>query len=157
LVRIRVATTTAQTNVSTTTRILTRATFDTYLAEFATPIVASSTAPVEEANGIGLFITKNDLVARWLSEGAFPPSRFCERPSACTDEITLAQEPVASAYFFRGGVVYATKTGKVNFAEVDARETPLNVPLYDAQGADIRVIDDTLLLKAGNLIYEISL
>lgn len=157
LIKILVATTSTQTNIATTSSSVSRATYNVYLDAFATSAVASSTVPVDEANGVGLFITKGTLTANWIQKNAFPPSQFCERPSICAAQISISKNALTSARFFHSGVVYATKDGEIYFAEVDARQTPLNILLFSGKGADIRIVDDLLLVKSGSNLYEISL
>ena len=154
-VRLIVATSTPE--GATTTRAITRATYTAYTAAFVAT-TASSSVPVDEANGVGLFIQKGKLVARWIQSNAFPPSQFCERPSVCADEIVLDNEhTVSRAFFFRGGVVYASKDGTVRFKEVDVRDAPVAALLFTVKNPDIRVISDALVVKSGTTFYEISL
>lgn len=157
-VRLLAATSTASQNTSTTTRLVPQSTLTAYLAVFNATTTASSTLPVAEQNGVGLFLEKGNLVARWIQENAFPPSHFCQRPSACTDAIVLEKgKTVTSARFFGGGVAYATKDGGVYFKEVDVRESPISALLFTVKNPDIRVIDDALIVKSGTIFYEISL
>lgn len=151
-----IATSTPQ--ASTSTRMLARSLYNEYLALFAATTTASTTIPIDEADGVGLFLNKGKLVARWIQKNAFPPSHFCERPSVCANEIIIEEtQSVTAARFFRSGVVYATKEGRIVFAEIDVRETPLNIPLYTAKGTDFRIIDDTLVVKTGSILYQIEL
>jgi hypothetical protein len=143
---------------STSTRPVTQSTLAAYTAIFAATTTASTTIPVDEVSGVGLFIEKGVLSARWIQDNAFPPSIFCQRPSLCVDAIILEQDKtVTSARFFRGGVAYVTKDGVIYFKEVDVRESPVFTPLFTIKNADIRVIDDTLVVKSGTTFYEISL
>ncbi|MFZ2886956.1 MAG: hypothetical protein WA021_04015 [Minisyncoccia bacterium] len=149
------------TGVATTgISVIPRAQYNTYLASFGTTsLTASTTIPQDESDGIGLFVVGGDVFARWISEDAFPSSRFCGRPSFCVREFPIEKgsDVSRSARFFRGGVVYATHEGGVYFAEADTRPTPVMVQLFEAEDPDIRVIDDTLIVKSGNDLYEISL
>lgn len=142
--------------VGTTSRTLSRAAYEEYLAIFAATTTASTTVPIDESDGVGLFLSKGKLVARWIQKNAFPPSHFCERPSVCANEIVLVEAQVTAARFFRGGVVYVTKDGKITFLEIDVRESPVNAPLYTAKNSDIRIIEDALVIKSGAILYELS-
>lgn len=137
--------------------VVARAEYDAYLAAFAT--TASTTLPQDESEGTGLFVESGDVFARWISEDAYPSSRFCGRPSFCVSEIVLERgaEQTRTARFFRGGVVYATREGGVYFTEVDVRPTPLSVQVFQALDADLRIIDDTLIVKSGTTLYRITL
>jgi len=153
--RLTIATSTSR--ASTSTRSVSQALISAYTAVFAATTTASSTIPVDEANGVGLFIDKGRLYARWIQENAFPPSHFCGRPTVCVNEIALEKDlNVATARFFSRGVAYATKDGRVFFKELDVRETPIDIQLFSAKGADIRVIDDVLVIKVGSTFYQIT-
>jgi len=129
-----------------------------YSAAFAS-VIASTTVPQDESNGVGLYVLGGDVYVRWMPEEAFPPSRFCGRPSFCVRDIVLGRNEgtVLTARFFRGGVVFATKEGDVYFAEADARPTPLIAQIFHAENVDVRVVDDTLIVKSGTDLYRISL
>lgn len=142
---------------STTTRVVSQNTMDNYLEIFAATTTASTTIPVDEISSLGLFIEKGRLAVRWIQDTAYPPSQFCERPSSCEPEILLEKSGVVRAWFFRGGVVYAMTDGRVLFSEIDVRQTPVSKQLFSARGADIRIINDTLTVKAGNSIYQLTL
>ncbi len=154
---LKIVMATSSLEVSTTSRTLSRAAYDEYLAIFAATTTASTTVPLDESDGVGLFLNKGKLTARWIQKNAFPPSHFCERPSVCVLEIVLADAQVTAAQFFRGGVVYATKDGQVTFHEIDIRESALKVPLYSAKNADIRIIEDALVVKSGSTLFELSI
>lgn len=157
LVRLVVATSTSQIN-STTTRTISTAVSSTYVAAFAATTTASSTIPVDEANGVGLFIERGVLYARWIQENAFPPSHFCERPISCVDEIVMDdEEDVRAARFFGSGVAYVTRDGEVYYKEIDIRREPVSALLTTLRSPDIRVIDDSLIVKSGANLFEISL
>jgi hypothetical protein len=156
-VRLVVATSTSSIN-STTTRTISSAVSSAYAAAFAATTTASSTIPVDEANGIGIFIDRGVLYARWIRDNAFPPSPFCEKPTSCVNEIVIDdEEVVTAARFFAGGVAYATKDGEVYYKEIDIRREPVSALLTTLRSADIRVIDDSLIVKSGNNLFEISL
>lgn len=127
----------------------------------ATTTLATTTEhlPQDEANDIGLFVENGDVVARWISDEEFPPSRFCTQPSICIHEIPVERgsEESVSARFFRGGVVYATRERGVYFVEMDVRPTPLSAYLFEGRDTDIRIIDDALIVKVGSALYRISL
>ncbi len=151
------AATSSVSQFASTTEVVTKTAYESYLDAFATSTIASSTVPLDESDGIALFMDKNKLVARWVKENAFPPSLFCERPTVCVTEMPLAQNVLTSARFYGGGVVYATKEGKIFFTEIDLRQTPVTALLYSAKGADIRVVDGGLYLKSGKDLYQIEL
>lgn len=134
-------------------------TYAEYVQSFATTTgtLASSTLPVEESEGIGLFIIDGDVSVRWMREGALSPSVFCGRPSFCVTDIPVERgdEDVISARLFKGGVVYLTKTG-LYFSEIDARPSPLVASLYSGAGIDFRVIGDALLVQDGERIFEVE-
>lgn len=127
----------------------------------ATTTLATTTEhlPQDEANDIGLFVEGGDVFARWISDEEFPPSRFCTQPSVCVQELAIERggEESVTARFFRGGVVYATRERGVYFVEMDVRPTPLSAYLFEGTDTDIRIIDDALMIKAGNALYRISL
>jgi hypothetical protein len=106
---------------------------------------------------MGLFLDKGKLIARWTRANSFPQSRFCERPSVCVSDISIATNVLTSARLFSGGVVYATREGKIYFTEIDVRESPLSILLASGKGGDLRLVDDTLLIKIGTAISEIEL
>lgn len=145
-------------SVASSTKIVSRATYDAYLAVFATSTVASSTMPVDEESGIGLFVKNGDVIARWLQERNRPPSVFCLSPSLCASEFSVKREggPALFAQFWRGGVVYRTKEGGIYFAEADVRPTPVSAQIYSSTGADMRVVGDALIVKSGNTLYEVE-
>jgi len=156
-IRLMVATSSASENTETI-RIVPRTTITEYAAIFAATTTASTTIPVDEQEGIGLFLEKGVLTARWIQENSFPPSQFCQQPSVCTDTIVIENTTrVVDAHFFRGGVVYVTDVGEVHFIEADVRPTPLHLLFFEAPKAQVRIIDDALVVKSGTDYYEISL
>jgi hypothetical protein len=72
-IHLVLATSSASQNTATT-RIVPRATFAEYGTIFAATTSASTTIPVDEQDGIGLFLERGTLVARWIQENSFPPS-----------------------------------------------------------------------------------
>lgn len=125
---------------------------------FATTTVASSTVPVDEFDGIGLFLDHGDVYARWLRTTGLPASVFCGRPSYCVSEIPVERggSTVTYASFYNGGVVYRTEEGGIYFAEVDVRPNPTIALMYNSPGADARVIGDSLIIKDGNAMLEVA-
>lgn len=156
---IRLMTATSSASQSTETlRIVPRATLTAYAAIFAATTTASTTIPIEEEDGIGLFLERGTLIARWLQESSFPPSQFCERPSSCVDTIVLESSTrVTDARFFRGGIVFATESGEVHFVEPDVRPSPIHMLFFATPSPQIRIIDDVLVVKSGTDYYEIAL
>lgn len=144
---------------ATSTKTVSRTIYDGYLAAFATSTraVASSTISVDEQDGISLFIVDGDVVARWMRNER-KPSAFCGSPSLCEEEMSVKRigGDATDAYFYRGGVVYRTEEGGVYFAEIDIRPTPMAAQLYAATGADMRLLDDTLVIKSGDMLYEVE-
>ncbi|MFZ2719446.1 MAG: hypothetical protein WAZ27_01100, partial [Minisyncoccia bacterium] len=61
---------------ASSTKMISRSTYDSYIAAFATSTIASSTLPIDEQEDIGLFLSEGDLIARWMRDG-HPPSAFC--------------------------------------------------------------------------------
>lgn len=156
-VRLMIATSSASQSTDTL-RIVPRATLTEYAAIFSATTTASSTIPIDEQEGIGLFLDRGTLIARWIQENSFPPSQFCEKPSSCVDTIVLENNTrVLDAHFFRGGVVYATEAGEVHFVEADVRPAPIHMLFFSAPKPEIRIIDDALVVKSGTNYYEISL
>lgn len=144
--------------VATSTKVVSRTTYDAYIAAFATPTVfASSTLPVDEQEGVAIFLEEGDLIARWMRQG-HPPSTFCGSPSICETEMSIKRigGEATDAHFFGGGVIYRTKEGGVYFAEIDVRPTAVSAQLYAASDADMRLIDDVLVVKSGDLLYEVE-
>ncbi len=149
----------AVTGTASSTRIVSRTVYDSYLAAFATTTaIASSTIALDESGGIGLFLKDGDIMARWQREDRSPPSIFCSSPSFCSPEIPVKREggAVLSVRFFHGGVVYRTREGSIYFAEVDIRPTPVSAQLFSAKDADMRVVGDALIVKSGNVLYEVE-
>jgi len=133
-------------------------TFVTYAAAFATstPIVASSTLPIDESDGAGLFLDRGDVSVKLMSADALPPSYFCGRPSFCVTEIPIERgaPTTSSAQFYSGGVVYLTDAG-LYFSEVDIRPTALQVTLYEKPDIEFRILGDALLVKDGTKILQV--
>lgn len=156
-VRLMLATSSASVDTESL-RIVPRATFTEYAVIFAATTSASTTIPIDEQEGIGLFLDRGALIARWIQKNSFPPSQFCEKPSSCVDAVVLENNArVSDARFFRGGVVYATESGEVHFVEADVRPAPIHLLFFSAPQPKIRIIDDALIVKSGTDYYEISL
>lgn len=152
-----VATSSASADTATL-KVVPRATITEYTTIFAATTTASSTLPLDEQDGTGLFIDRGILLARWLKEDAFPPSPFCENPTSCADTITLDNTTtITDALFYRGGAVYVTSAGEVHFLEIDIRSAPIHLLFFAGTNPKIRVIDGSLIIKDGTAYYEISL
>lgn len=138
--------------------VIPRADYMAYFAEFATT-TASTTLPQDESDGVGLFIENGDVYARWMPKDTFPSSQFCGRPSFCVQEILVEHVEGMSktVRFYRGGAVYATEEGGVYFSEIDVRPQALVAEVFRSADADVRVIDDRLIVLSGQILYEISL
>lgn len=119
---------------------------------------ASSTVPVDESDGIGLFIRDGDLFAVWMEKEALPPSIFCGRPSFCNPEITIerSEGEVNHAFFYNRGIVFSTKEGGVFFVEPDIRPTALNIKLFTGKKAEVRLLGEALIVKDGSTLYEVA-
>jgi len=143
---------------ASSTKIVTRAVYDAYAAAFIAPVtIASSTLPIDIEGGIGLFLTDGDLIARWMNENN-PPSIFCGSPSLCEREMSIKRigGPATDARFYASGVVYRTEEGGIYFAEIDVRPTAVSAQLYAAADADMRVVDEALIVKSGDVLYEVE-
>lgn len=142
---------------ASSTKMISRTTYSAYIEAFATSTAASSTLPVDVENGIALFLQDGDLRARWMG-GDHPPSIFCVSPSLCETEISIKRigGEATDARFFGGGVIYHTKEGGIYFAEIDIRPTAVAAQLYAATGADMRLIDNALIIQSGEILYEVE-
>lgn len=143
---------------ASSTRLVSRTIYNTYLTAFATSTpVASSTLPVAEEGSIGLYTVEGDLIARWM-RASNPPSIFCGSPSLCEREMSIKRigGPATDARFFGGGVVYRTEEGGIYFAEIDVRPTAVSAQIYAADDADMRIINDALIVKSGDVLYEVE-
>ena len=143
---------------ASSTKIVTRTTYDSYLVAFATSTtVASSTIPVDVQDGIGLFLVDGDLITRWTRESQ-TPSIFCGSPSLCEMEMSIKRigGPATDARFYGGGVVYRTEEGGIYFEEIDVRPTAVSAQLYAATDADMRILDGALIVKSGDVLYEVE-
>ena len=143
-----------KTAVSTSTRTITRAEYDTYTKAFLVP-AATSTAG---KSGESLIVEKGNVFVRLVDEAALPASNFCIRPSSCVREIPIekGKQTAINAVYFGGGIVYVTKEGGVFISEADVRPTAVSAPLYSRRGADIRVVGGQLIVKDGSDLYQID-
>lgn len=148
---------------ATTTRSVSRAEYTSLLAAFTATSTsvktdASTSTPLALRAGVGLFIEKGNLIARWTKDPLTVPSSFCEKPSSCVQEffVEKGKETVTDARFFAGGILYETKESGVFLAENDVRPVPLAVPIYTRPGAKFRVINNELIVKDGKILYDIS-
>ena len=137
---------------ATTTRSIPRPLFSEYSSLF------DAITPTTTSSRMGtLMLVDGDVTLRWLKPEATLPTAYCEQPSICVLEISLEkgkQEAIRTS-FFEGGIVYATKEGGVFIAEADVRPTPLTIVLYSKPGSDFRIIDNQLVVKDGDRLYEI--
>ncbi len=143
---------------ASSSKLVSRETYDTYLTAFATSTpMASSSIPVDEQDGVGLFIEDGDVLARWIRTDPIP-SPFCISPSLCESEFSIKRigGDATHAHFWSGGVVYRTEEGGIYFAEIDARPTPVSAQLYAAPGADMRLLDGSLIVQSDDVLYEIE-
>lgn len=155
---ITLATTSATSTPEETQRTISQDDYDGIAAVFATTSMASSTLPVDEQDGIALYIENGDIFARWTRPGGLSPSVFCGRPSFCVDEIAIKRGGSGANYavFYGGGVIYRTVDGTVTFAEVDIRPTPISFVIHKARGLEARVIGDSIYLKDGRTFLEVE-
>ena len=139
---------------ASSTRVISLADYNEYLAAFKLP-AATTTSGV---SGESLFIEEGDIFVRMADEDTLPTSNFCGRPSYCVSEIPIEQgkQTAVNAAFFKGGIVYATKEGGISLAEADIRPTAVSVAVYSARGSDFRIIDGKLIVKDGKDLYQIE-
>lgn len=171
----RVASTSPLNTLASTTRSVVRETYDRYVYAFvpatSTPILpiraivnmgttSTSTVvvPADTAGENHLIVQAGNLVVSWVGATSTIPSNYCVKPSSCTRTIVIdhGKSSVVSAHFYAGGIVYSTKEGGIFLTEADVRPTPLTVPLYPTRGADFRIIDGSLIVKDGKILYEIT-
>lgn len=158
VVRLTTATSTAS-GSATSTRTISAAEREAYLAAFKTAPATTSRGAVGERNGEALFVQGGDAIVRWVRADAPHPSAFCGRPSYCVDEIPIEVESgktTTRAAFFSGGVVYRTKEGGVFITEADVRPTAVSAALYPKPGADFIVASGALIVKDGSALYEVQ-
>jgi hypothetical protein len=143
------------TSAASSTRVVSRADYNEYLAAFDIP-AATTTRGV---SGESVVVEDGNVYVRLTEKNALPTSNFCGRPSYCVSEIPIEQgkQTAINAASFGGAVVYATKEGGVFLAEADIRPTAVSVPLYPQRGAEFRVIDGELIVKDDDDLYQISL
>ena len=137
-------------SVATTTNI-SRTRLNEFIAAFSREVATTTTSR------LGTLLLKDGNVSLAWMEDEVPPSMYCEAPSECRPEIPIerGKQEAKNAAFFRDVVVYATKEGGVYLSEADLRPTALVVPLYSKPGSDFRVIDERLIIKDGERLYEI--
>jgi hypothetical protein len=144
---------------ASSTKLVSTDTYYDYLVAFATStVIASTTLPVDERGDIGLFIDEDgDLIARWMRQD-HPHSAFCGSPSLCEREMSIKRigGPATDAHFFGGGVVYRTEEGGIYFTEIDIRPTAVSAQLYAAADAEMRLLNDSLIIKSDDLLYEVE-
>jgi len=145
---------TLATTTSTTTRRVSRVAYNEYLDAFDTP--PSTTTPHTSQGA--LFIEGGNLFLRWLNTEDSPPSPYCLEPSFCVKEIAIetGRQRTAHTAFWGGGIVYTTLEGGVFMTEGDARPTTITALLYPVRGATFRIVDERLIIKDGNKLYEIQ-
>ena len=143
---------------ASSTKVVSRTTYDAYLAAFATSTaIASSTLPVDESDGVGLFLEDGDIIARWMRTDR-APSLFCGSPSICEKEMSVKRigGDATDAHFFAGGVVYRTVEGGIYFAEIDIRPIAVSAQIYAAPETEMRLLDGSLIIKSGDILYEVE-
>lgn len=142
------------TSTASSTRLISRADYNEYLAAFKFP--AATTTP--SVSGESVFIERGNVFVRLTDEGVLPTSNFCGRPSYCVREIPIEQgkQTAVNAAPFKGGIVYATKEGGVFLAEADIRPTAVSVALYPRRGSEFRIIGGQLIVKDGKDLYKVE-
>ncbi|MDP3965248.1 MAG: hypothetical protein Q8Q13_00415 [bacterium] len=142
------------TESASTTKMISRAQYNSYMAAFDVPAATTTRG----TRGESVFVENGNINVRLSDKGALPTSNFCGRPSYCVKVIPIENGPQTSvaAAFFGGGIVYATKEKGVFIAEADVRPTPSAAPVYARRGATFRVIDGNLIVKDGKNLYEIE-
>lgn len=141
------------TSTATSTRSVTRAQFNAYLAVFDTPAATST----QRTDGEAVFLEGGDVFVRLTDESALPTSNFCVRPSDCAREIPIekGRQVATNAFYLGTNIVYTTREGGVFLSEVDIRPTALVVPLYAVRGAQARLIDGQLVINDDGDLYGI--
>ncbi len=134
---------------SSTTRGLSVDSYDAYSAAFRK--YATST----NEKGVSVAVVDGNVYVRRTDLERQPPDNFCIEPSSCVDEVVVEEgnEWALSAGFFEGGIVYATRESGVHFSEIDVRPTHTSVVLYPKPGAGARIVNDSLIVKDGNVLY----
>ena len=142
------------TSTASSTRVISRASYNEYLAAFKLPVATTTPG----FSGESIVIEGGNVFVRLTDEGALPTSNFCGRPSFCVSEIPIEQgkQTAVNAAPFKGSIVYATKEGGIFLAEADIRPTAVSVALYSARGSDFRIIGGQLIVKDGKDLYEID-
>lgn len=139
---------------ATTAKRVSREVYNQYLDAFdARP---STTTPHTSQGA--LFVERGNLFLRWEDANTSPPSSFCLEPSSCTREISIeiGRQTTAHTAFWGGGIVYTTLEGGVFMTEGDIRPTTITAQLYPVRGATFRIVDERLIIKDGNKLYEVS-
>ena len=169
LIRGTVGTTTA----ASTTLVVSRAQYDTYLTLFSAtsspaaillPQTKSTTTPLakilipeDEQGGLEIYIEKGDIRLHWAQSTTSIPSSLCMTPSTCLHDYLLekGKETAIRARFWEGGVLYSTKEQGIYLAEADVRPTPLVIPIYPRAGAEFRIVDGVVIIKDGTSLYQV--
>ncbi|TAJ14799.1 hypothetical protein EPO56_01765 [Patescibacteria group bacterium] len=149
--------------VASSTRVVSRAEFNTLLDAFKKKPLAVLESevekPLEVENGKGLFVENGSVIVRWQKNASSTPSSFCFIPSECAQEIVVkkaGKDKAISAHFFARGVVYATERSGLFFAEIDVRQPQLVVPLYQKRGVDFRIVGGSIIIKEGTRLYTVE-
>jgi hypothetical protein len=139
---------------ASTTKMISRAQYNSYLAAFDMPTATTTRG----AYGESVFVENGNVNVRLSNTGALPTSNFCGRPSYCVKVIPIenGRQTSVGAAFFGGGIVYATKETGVYISEADIRPTRSSAPVYPKAGATFRIIDGAFIVKDGKQIYEIE-
>ncbi len=163
---VRADTVGTSTALASTTRAVSRTTYDAYLRAFAPTTTPKSLAgqasllpkPVDISGGEELYLENGVARVSWTRSTSTLPSAFCEAPSLCDREVvvTHTKEQVAHAALYLGGVLYQLPKSGIFLSEIDVRPTSVVVPLYQKPGGDFRLIDGALIVKDGSTLYQVT-
>lgn len=169
------------TTTSTTTLGIARTQYDSYLTAFTTAATTSTSTrqtlaaraglstttdaelavlgplPEDTQGGLEVYLDEGNVRLHWARSTSTIPSQLCVTPSSCVRDtfIEKGKEKAISAHFYGGGVLYTTREGGVYLAEADVRPTPLLIPIYPRRNADFRIINNNLIVKDGQKLYQI--
>jgi len=76
----------------------------------------------------------------------------------CVRQMTIedGRQTSTSAAYFAGGVVFRTTEGGVFIRESSVLPGSVLAPIYARRGADFRILDDGLVIKEGNNLYQVT-
>lgn len=120
------------------------------------------TGTTKTFRGMRLYEDKERIVARWMRTAENIPFYFCVREEGCVENIMLntKEEKPSHFDFFPGtsDLVIVTLKGGVYVTELDNRSGQNIQPLYQASGADFRIIDGAIYVKiVDDTIYKVEI